>query len=180
MIQYAILGLLSWQPLSGYDLKKIISESEVFYWSGNNNQIYTALIRLHTDGLVTRQVQLQESLPAKKVYSITQAGLAELRRWLLSTVELPEVRNPFLIQLAWADLLTADELDDLLARYDAEIDLKLRMLQEKSSRPALAPGRTPREIDLWEQVSQHLLSTYRNELDWVRQMRQELRTNWAV
>ena len=28
MIQYAILGLLSWKPLSGYDLKKIISNTE--------------------------------------------------------------------------------------------------------------------------------------------------------
>jgi PadR family transcriptional regulator AphA len=179
MIRYAILGLLSWQPLSGYDLKKIISQSEVFYWSGNNNQIYTALIRLHAAGLVTRQVQLQESLPAKKVYSITPAGRAELRSWLLSTAELPEVHNSFLIKLAWADALTAEELDALLGRYEAEIDLKLRMLREKSSRPALAPDRTPREVYLWEQISKNMLATYRNELDWVRQMRQELRTNWA-
>jgi PadR family transcriptional regulator AphA len=180
MIQYAILGLLSWQPLSGYDLKKIISESEVFYWSGNNNQIYTALIRLHAAGMVTRQVQIQESLPAKKIYSITPDGRAELRRWLLSTAELPELHNPFWIQLAWADSLSAGELDILLARYESEMDLKLHMLQEKSSRPALAPNRTPREIYLWQQISQNMLAIYRNELDWVRQMRQELHTNWAV
>jgi PadR family transcriptional regulator AphA len=179
MIQYAILGLLSWQPLSGYDLKKIISDSEVFYWSGNNNQIYTALIRLHADGLVTRQVQLQENLPAKKIYTITPAGRAELRRWVLSTAELPDVHNTFLIQLAWAEMLTAGELEALLGRYETEIDLKLRMLQEKYSRQALAPDRTPREVYLWEQIAQHLLSTYQSELDWVRQMRQELSTNWA-
>jgi DNA-binding PadR family transcriptional regulator len=178
MIQYAILGLLSWQPLSGYDLKKIISESEVFYWSGNNNQIYTALIRLHADGLVTRQVQLQESLPAKKVYSITQPGRDALRRWLLSTADLPEVRNAFLIQLAWADALTAGELDALLGRYEAEIDLKLRMRQEKSRRPVLAPKRTRRESYLWEKISENQLSTYQNELDWVRHVREELRTKF--
>jgi DNA-binding PadR family transcriptional regulator len=179
MIQYAILGLLSWQPLSGYDLKKIISESEVFYWSGNNNQIYTALVRLHADGLATRQVQLQESLPAKKIYSITPAGSAELRRWVLSTTELSEVRNTLLIQLAWADSLSAGELDALLGRYEDEIDLKQRMLQEKASRPALAPDRTPREIYLWEQVSQYLLSACRNELDWVRRLRTDLRTEFS-
>ena len=43
-IEYAILGLLSWKPFSGYDLKKIIAESEVYYWSGNNNQIYNSLV----------------------------------------------------------------------------------------------------------------------------------------
>ncbi len=175
MIQYAILGLLSWRPLSGYDLKRIISESEVFYWSGNNNQIYTALIRLHAEGLVTRQVQIQESLPAKKIYSITQAGRDELRRWVLSTAALPEVRSTFLIQLAWADALTAGELDALLGRYEAEIDLKLRMQQELSSRPTLAPNRTRREAYLWEKIAEHMLSIYQNELDWVRSMRAELR-----
>ena len=39
-IKYAILGLLSWKPFSGYDLKKIFVDSASLYWSGNNNQIY--------------------------------------------------------------------------------------------------------------------------------------------
>ncbi len=64
-IDYAILGLLSWKPLSGYDLKKLFSDSSILYWSGNNNQIYKALIQLHQDGLVSQETQLQESLPAK-------------------------------------------------------------------------------------------------------------------
>lgn len=175
MIRYAILGLLNWQPFSGYDLKKIISESQVFYWSGNNNQIYKALIRLHDEGLVTRQVQLQESLPAKKIYSITQQGRAELRRWVLSTMELPELRNAFLIQLAWADALTAGELDALLGRYEAEIELQLRMQRERSGPPVSVPNRTPREAYLWEKISENLLLTYQNQLDWVRRLREGLR-----
>ena len=148
MIRYAILGLLSWQPLSGYDLKKIISGSQVFYWSGNNNQIYTALIRLHEAGLVTRQVQQQESLPAKKIYSITQQGRAELRNWVLSTMELPELRSTFLIQLASADALTAGELDALIGRYEAEIELQLRMQRESSGPPFSVTNLTPREAYL--------------------------------
>jgi PadR family transcriptional regulator AphA len=179
MIRYAILGLLSWQPLSGYDLKKIISESQVFYWSGNNNQIYKALIRLHEEGLVTRQVQQQESLPAKKIYSITQQGRAELRDWVLSTMELPELRNTFLIQLAWADALAGEELDALLGRYEAEIELHLRMQHERSGHSAPAPNRTPREAYLWEQISENLLSTYQNQLDWVRRLRRELRKEFT-
>ena len=69
-----ILGLLSWKPASGYDLKRIISESDIFYWSGNNNQIYKSLLELQKEGLVSYQVQLQDSLPAKKIYSITAQG----------------------------------------------------------------------------------------------------------
>ena len=66
-LRSAILGLLSWQPASGYDLKRIISDSDIFYWSGNNNQIYKSLLELLKEGLVTYQVQLQDSLPAKKI-----------------------------------------------------------------------------------------------------------------
>ena len=94
-IQYTILGLLNWKPLAGYDIKKIIADSELFYWSGNNNQIYNSLVELHKQGLVSQEILLQETLPAKKIYTITPAGQAELHRWLLSEPELPEFHNLF-------------------------------------------------------------------------------------
>ena len=45
-VHTAILGWLSWKPASGYDLKRVFSDSEIFYWSGNNNQIYKALLQI--------------------------------------------------------------------------------------------------------------------------------------
>jgi len=175
MIQYAILGLLSWQPLSGYDLKQIIAGSDVFYWSGNNNQIYNSLIQLYKNGWVTQEIRYQESLPAKKIYSITEQGRAELRKWVLSTAELPELHNTFLIQLAWADALSDTEMDALLDRYEKEIDVQLRMQQEKASRSSAAPDRSAREIFLWEKISDNIAATYRNELAWVQGVRRELK-----
>ena len=173
-IAFAILGLLSWQPFSGYDLKKIISESDLFYWSGNNNQIYHSLVQLHKTGMVTQQVQYQESLPAKKIYTITEKGRDELCGWLLSEPELPEVRSSFLIQLAFADALPGDALDHLLGKYEEEIAVQLRMRQVHAARPGAAPNRTRREQYLWEKISAHLVAAYQRELDWVREVRQGL------
>jgi PadR family transcriptional regulator, regulatory protein AphA len=170
-IQFALLGLLSWKPLSGYDLKKIISESAAFYWSGNNNQIYRTLVQMHADGLVTQETHYQESLPPRKVYSITGKGREELRDWLLCAPELPEVRNTFLTRLAWADLLADEELDGLLASYAEEVETALRMQQEKARRGRSAPERTPRERFLWEKIDENVIATYQNELDWVRGVR---------
>jgi DNA-binding PadR family transcriptional regulator len=175
-IQYAILGLLSWRPFAGYDLKKVFAESEVFYWSGNNNQIYKALVQLHTDGLVTQETRYQENLPPKKTYTITPAGEAALKQWVLSAPELPEFRSTFLTQLAWADLLTEDELDALLARYEAEIQAQYLLQQEQARRKEHAPSRTPRESFLWEMISENVVSVYRNELAWVRKVREGLRS----
>ncbi len=175
-IQYAILGLLSWQSFSGYDLKKIISDSDLFYWSGNNNQIYHSLISLHKAGLVTQQVQPQESLPAKKIYSITDAGRDALRKWLLSNPELPELHDNFLIQLAWAEPLSGEELDSLLAKYEEEIAVQLRMRQARAAQTGAAPNRSPREHFLWQRINEHLTAAYQHELDWVRLIRKDLET----
>jgi PadR family transcriptional regulator AphA len=173
-IKYAILGFLSWQPLTGYDLKKRFAESEALYWSGNSNQIYRALIELHQEKLVTQEIQDQESGPSRKVYAITDKGLSALREWVLSTPELPQIRNSFLAQLAWADQLDAGELDVLLAAYEDEVHVKQMMLREQAQRNNISPARTPREAYLWAMITKNLLTFYEHEWDWVRQMRHEV------
>ena len=175
-IKYAILGLLSWRPFSGYDLKKMIADSVFLYWSGNNNQIYTTLVELHRAGLVTNEVQHQERYPARKVYTITSQGLAELRRWVLSSPELPQLRNTFHIQLAWADQVSSAELDALLEKYEYEVQMQLLMCQEKQRRGMIDPARTERESYLWRMISENYITSYQTELAWVRKLREDMRT----
>lgn len=63
----AILGLLDWKPFSGYDLKRIISGSDLYYWSGNNNQIYKVLLELWRERLVTFEVrQHSQACPPRR------------------------------------------------------------------------------------------------------------------
>jgi PadR family transcriptional regulator, regulatory protein AphA len=174
-IEYAILGFLSWQPQTGYELKKRFAESVTMYWSGNNNQIYRALIDLHRQELVSLEVEQQESRPPRKTYSITVAGRRALREWLLATPELPQHRNGFLVQLAWADQLSPAELDAQLAAYEEEIRVQLLMLKEGAGRAQAGPGRTPREELLWSAISDNWAGMYRQELDWVRGLRQSSR-----
>jgi DNA-binding PadR family transcriptional regulator len=174
-IQYAILGLLSWRPMSGYDLKKIIADSPAFYWSGNNNQIYKTLVQLHADGLVESEVRQQENYPARKEYRLTEQGATALRDWVISTPELPQFRSTFLIQLAWADQLDAAELDELLARYERGVEMQVLILQEREQRGVLNPARTPREAYLWREIAGYFLTAYTNELIWVRKLRKEVK-----
>lgn len=173
-IQHAILGLLSWKPATGYELKKIFEQSPTMYWSGNNNQIYKSLVKLLDEGLVTNEVQHQTGSPSKKIYSITEEGRACLKEWVVSESEVPELRNTFLIQLAWADQLSDEELDELLEQYESKIGTQLLYQQEKRRRGASAPGRSERETFLWEQISENALLFYRNELVWVQQIRKQL------
>lgn len=186
-IGYAILGLLSWRPLSGYDIKKMFTGSAVLYWSGNNNQIYTTLLKLLENELVTRQVEIQEDSPMRKIYSITPRGQEELKKWLLTEPDPPQLKNTFLIQLAWADQLSSDELDTLLTRYEDEMYMQLLMLQTQEKQKNISPdgklrdsyinaalARTPRETVLWSMIQENWISYYENELTWVRKLREKL------
>ncbi len=174
-LRATILGFLSWKPLSGYDLKKILSESDIFYWSGNNNQVYKNLLELQKDGLVTYQVQPQESLPAKKIYSITEKGLAELQNSLQATPDLPELHKNFLIQLAWCDLLSDEQLIELLERYESEVEQRLKLYQGQAETTGAWPKRSKREVNLWRRIHQNLLDTFQTELAWTRQTMLDLR-----
>lgn len=183
-IEHAILGLLSLNPLSGYDIKKMFEGSVALVWSGNNNQIYKTLVKLHEQGWVSRETQIQESSPTRKIYRITPTGEEELRRWVFTNPEVPQVKNPFLIQLAWADALSADELDDLLKRYENELQVQLSMLSFQRQQSNVSPSgisrdayiyipaaRTPREKFLWNAILENWSSYYQSELDWIRKLR---------
>ncbi|MFZ6027406.1 MAG: PadR family transcriptional regulator [Chloroflexota bacterium] len=186
-IENAILGLLSWHPLTGYDIKKMFEGSPALYWSGNNNQIYKALIKLHEEGLVSREVELQEDSPSRKIYAITPAGKTVLKEWVLSQPELPQIKNAFLIQLAWSDALTAGELDGILETYETDMRMQVAMLQHQEKQKNLSPSgvprdayinpalaRTPREALLWQAIQENWLTYYQRELDWVCRLRQAL------
>lgn len=173
-IEYAILGLLSWKPFTGYELKKVFEESSTMYWSGNNNQIYKAMVRLSDEGLVTSEVLHREGSPSKKIYTITDEGLAELRQWVLGAPEAPEIKKTFLVQLAWADQISNEELYGLLSRYENEIKMQLLLHQEKSRRNQTSPARNPRETFLWNMIDQNLASSYKCELEWIGAVRREL------
>lgn len=175
-IENAILGILSWKAQSGYDLKKIFEQSPIMYWSGNNNQIYKTLTKLRRDGLATSEVLYQENAPVRKIYSITDKGLNELKEAILETPDEPEWRKAFLIQLAWADMLTDEELLELLAKYEEKVRNTLLMEMEKKKR-GKTPGRSSREIFLWEKIYENIFLSLRNELDWIDKMRSEFMNN---
>ena len=47
-----ILGLLAWQPQTGYEIKQVTDRSTRFFWGASYGQIYPELRRLEAAGLV--------------------------------------------------------------------------------------------------------------------------------
>lgn len=174
-LNHAILGILSRQPLTGYDLKKIMQDSAYMPWSGNNNQIYKALVELLEHGYLTNEVQHQDGAPSKKIYTITEQGLAELKRWTLAEPEPPEFRKLFLIRLACSGQLSDEELGGLLSRYEEELHSMLSYQEEKRHRETARtqPGEA-RDALIQQMIHANVMSFYRQELSWVMELRRKL------
>lgn len=97
--KYAVLGMLSLGPCSGYDIKKAIDRSIVHFWSESFGQIYPILRRLETDGLARRRHERQHGKPERQVYSLTPRGRAELERWLHTLARPEGFRSELLLKL---------------------------------------------------------------------------------
>ena len=52
--RFAVLGILSYGPMSGYDIKKFYEKNVAGFWSESYGQIYPILKRLAEEGLATR------------------------------------------------------------------------------------------------------------------------------
>jgi len=101
---YAVLGFLTWGPMSGYDIKKAVEQSTANFWCESYGQIYPILRRLIERGLAARSSRGERSSGARErqVYRITDRGREELRRWLLEPTEPPTVRHELLLKLFFA------------------------------------------------------------------------------
>jgi len=97
--RYAVLGMLSTEPMSGYDIKKAIENSVANFWNESYGQIYPILKQLADAGLTTSHTEKQEGKPERYVYTLTDKGREELLHWLAEPVEHAVERNELLLKL---------------------------------------------------------------------------------
>lgn len=97
--EYAILGLLSLDSMSGYDMKAFIEQSIGFFWQESYGQIYPALRQLLEKDLVSREIHGKPGRPDRHVYTITPAGRERLVEWMESETAPERVRHELLLKL---------------------------------------------------------------------------------
>ncbi len=105
-LSHVLLGLLADKPASGYDLLKRFEISLANVWPARQSQIYTELGRLAESGLIEVAA---EGPRGRKDYALTDAGLAELRRWLTETKPGKNRRNEAMTRVFFLDVLTKDQ-----------------------------------------------------------------------
>ncbi len=143
--KYAILGLLSWGPMSGYDIKKAAEQSISNFWNESYGQIYPILKRLAAEGLATASVEKQVGKPDRYVYALTEKGRQALQRWLRKPAEQGVGRIEILLKLFFGrQVAVPDNIRQiqrfqarqrqLLQKYDA---IEARLRAEHAQHPDL-------------------------------------------
>src|SRR5215218_4909575 len=98
---YVILGLLSWRPMSGYEIKSLVDSTTRFFWAASYGQIYPELRRLAEAGLIEGKASPQGARK-RNVYRLTPPGRKELRAWLQVDPQVYELRDEGLLKLFFA------------------------------------------------------------------------------
>jgi DNA-binding PadR family transcriptional regulator len=109
-LEYAILGFLNYQPLTGYDLKKVFDRSIRHFWHADQSQIYRTLSRLTEDGAVKMEIVEQTDRPDRKVYSITPAGRERLLNWLKQPFPDEDSRSKPLVQMFFSGQISDERI----------------------------------------------------------------------
>ena len=121
-LRHALLGLLVDRTGSGYDLMKLFDTSLASVWPATQSQVYGELAQLNAAGLIT---VVAEGPRGRKEYGLTEAGRAELRRWLTEEPPQHPTRNEALLRVFFLGVLPPEEALACLLR-DAELAAERR------------------------------------------------------
>jgi PadR family transcriptional regulator, regulatory protein AphA len=168
-LSHAILGFLDYQPMSGYDLKKYFDQSVAHFWSATQSHIYKALENLEAEGMVESQVIPQNGKPNRKQYQITDAGRAELHRWVSTPLPVEAKREAWLIQVFFAHNITNAEIASLfenrierLRKSLSECQLAQKNIEENYEKVGVK-----RLQSLWQLTLDYGIFYFENEISWL-------------
>ena len=182
-LKHALLGILSFEPMTGYEVKQFFDSSVQHFWNAELSQIYPTLKALEESGYVGMRVEVQQNRPNRKIYAITDEGRQEFLRWV-RTPQLPaDLRDPFLIKVFFGTEVPAEDIVILLRRQMEE-QQKMLLFSETVLRDKISEGvklwHSPRHGQYWT-VTLDLARAYRRTyIDWCEQSMRTLEESILV
>ncbi len=109
MLKHGILGLLNYGDKTGYEIMTVFRDSLNHFWTAQTSQIYRELQTMEKNGWISQRHVEQAGKPDKNVFSITEAGRAELLGWLRADNLPKSARDPFLMKTFFRGELPVEE-----------------------------------------------------------------------
>ena len=126
-LRIAALGLLAQGPGSGYDLLKQFEKSMANVWPATQSQLYGELNKLADAELI----EVSDIGPrGRKEYRITDAGRAELRRWVANPEADPKFRSAEVLRVFLLGEIPREQARSHMVTVAAYADAEVRRLEE--------------------------------------------------
>ncbi|WP_329222958.1 PadR family transcriptional regulator [Streptomyces microflavus] len=128
-LRHAVLAALLDEELSGYQLAKAFDMGVANFWHALPQQLYAELTRLEKEGLVAGREVVQDTRPNKRLFRVTDGGLAELERFAAEAAKPSFIRDDLLVKVQAADHLDPGDLIARLAERAAFSEAKAEQFE---------------------------------------------------
>jgi len=129
----AILGFLSFQPRSGYEIRSAAQRSAGLIWGVNDGQLYPQLHELHERGLI-EPAGAPEGPKSRQRWRLTDAGRLALQDWLREPASTTVLRDEGLMKLLFVDQVGLGVARELLEQR------RLGLVALQQALQAIVPG----------------------------------------
>lgn len=127
--RHFILGLVSLEPRSGYDIKRLLESLSWLVGNPSFGSLYPTLHALLEEGLTSVEVIPQRDKPSRKVYSITDLGRRVLKEWMAQPVETGPSLKSFVMRLSLASNFSIEKLLAHLQERRAQVEAHRKTLE---------------------------------------------------
>jgi DNA-binding PadR family transcriptional regulator len=171
-LKHGLLGLLNYEPMTGYELDKEFNETLGYFWQARGNQIYRELDTMEKNGWLTSERVIQTEKPNKRVYSITEKGKTEFMEWL----SLPEtdinnamnVKSVFLLRVFFAGETGKEQALELLRSYRDVCIARNNELNEPFKKVEKEEVYFPKQAVFWKLTALYGEIITKARLEWVK------------
>ncbi|TQL44998.1 PadR family transcriptional regulator [Homoserinimonas aerilata] len=180
-LRYALLALLSVEPMTGYDLLKQFEASVGYVWHAPDSQIYPALRQMEKDGLLEGEEVTWGQRGKKRRYRITPLGLTAFRQWMNTPLEYSRERDPAHLKAAYLEWAEPDaaraQMTAHLEHYAERLlqwQLKVEEIENGTSEmlvkrlATLPPSERPRATAFKKFTYEGLIGRAQQEIAWAR------------
>lgn len=167
-----ILGLLSHEELTGYEIKKRMDTALKYFWGASYGSIYPTLSDLVERGLATKR-ENAENKRNKLIYTITDEGRDYLQHWLKTPAERDELRYETLLKLFFGKEEGARQAIAHIDAFQEKIEKEMPYLlgAAETLRNCMAEDDTHKYYLLTVEFG---LKTYRAYLEWCKEAKNML------
>ena len=131
-IDLIVLGMLKKEPLSAYDLQKLVEYRNISKWVKiSTPSIYKKVIQLEEKGYISSHIEKEGKMPEKSVYSLTEKGKQQFEKLMLEISCKPiNIFLDFNAVIVNLDSMSRERQQECLDNIESSMEVLKKYLEE--------------------------------------------------